>query len=76
MIKKSVDYWVTDMKLPTEADILEAIEAARAEKAIVILHWHTPAYPYYGPNSDCHVEIVEDDNVNEIMEALPTIYGV
>lgn len=76
MIKKAVDYWVTDMKTPTEADIDMAIEMARQEKAIVVLHWHSPAYPYYGPSSDCSVEIVEDDNVADIMKQLPTVYGV
>ena len=76
MIKKAVDYWVTDMKTPTEADIDMAIEMARREKAIVVLHWHTPAYPYYGPSSDAHMEIVENDNVAEIMKQLPTSYAV
>lgn len=76
MIKKAVDYWVTDMKTPTEADIDMAIEMARQEKAIVVLHWHTPAYPYYGPASDAHMEIVENDNVAEIMKQLPTSYAV
>ena len=76
MIKKSVDYWVTDMKTPTESDIADAIFMAGEEKAIVILHWHGPGYPYYGPAADYSVEIVADDNVDDIMEQLPTIYGV
>ena len=76
MIRKTVDYWVANFKLPTEADIADAIDAARQEKAVVILHWHTPAYPYYGSSSDMTVEIEGDDNVDDIMKILPTTYAV
>lgn len=76
MIRKTVDYWVANFKLPTESDIADAIEAARNEKAVVILHWHTPAYPYYGPSSDHQVEIEADDTVEDITKLLPTSYGV
>ena len=76
MIKKTVDYWVANFKLPTEEDIAEAIERARDEKAVVMLHWHTPAYPYYGSQSDAVVEIEKDDNVDNIMKILPTSYAV
>lgn len=76
MIRKTVDYWVANFKLPTESDIVDAINAAREEKAVVILHWHTPAYPYYGAQSDCQTEIEADDNVEDIMKLLPTSYAV
>lgn len=76
MIKKSIDYWVADFKLPTENDIYDAIEAARLERAVVRLHWHTPAYPYYGPSSDYQVEIEANDTVEDIMKLLPTSYAV
>ena len=76
MIRKSVDYWVRGFQLPTESDIAEAIDAARQEKAIVMLHWHTPAYPYYGSSSDMTVEIEANDTVEQIMDILPTVYGV
>lgn len=76
MIRKSVDYWVANFKLPTEEDIADAIEAARNEKAVVILHWHTPAYPYYGAQSDCQAEIEADDTVDQIIKLLPTTYGI
>ena len=76
MIRKTVDYWVANSKLPTESDIADAIEAARNERAVVILHWHTPAYPYYGPSSDYQVEIEGDDTVDDIMKLLPTSYAV
>ena len=57
MITKTVDYWVVGFGLPTIDDVYQAIDAARDEKAIVRLHWHTPAYPYYGPSSDMVMEI-------------------
>ena len=76
MIRKTVDYWVADFKLPTESDIADAIEAARNEKAVVILHWHSPAYPYYGPSTDCQVEVEADDTIDQIMKLLPTSYAV
>ena len=76
MIRKSIDYWVVGFNLPTEEDIEEAITAARMERAIVMLHWHTPAYPYYGPSSDMTVEITANDKVEDIMKLLPTSYAV
>ena len=76
MITKTVDYWVVGFGLPTIDDVYQAIDAARNEKAIVRLHWHTPAYPYYGASSDMVMEILADDDAHKVFEQIPTTYAV
>lgn len=73
MIKKTVDYWVADFKTPSDSDLYDAIVAARREKAVVMLHWHTPAYPYFGSSSDMTIEVCDDDNVENLKELLSKI---
>ena len=76
MIRKTVDYWVVGFNTPTESDLADAIYAAQQEKAVGILHWHTPAYPYYGSQSDVKMEVVADDKVEDLVKLLPTSYAV
>ena len=76
MIEKTVDYWVVGFDLPKIEDVYDAIDAARREKAIVRLHWHTPAYPYYGPSSDMAIEVLADDDAQEVFNQIPTNYAV
>ena len=76
MIKKTVDYWVVGFDTPSESDLADAIYAAQEEKAIVRLHWHPPAYRYYGPQTDMTMEVCADDKVEDLMKLLPTSYAV
>ena len=77
MIKKSVDYWVTGFNTPSDEDLADAIEAAKEEKAVVILHWHTPAYPYYGSQSDMTLEVNENDELDKLKELVSkVVYAV
>lgn len=76
MIKKTIDYWVVGFDTPSESDLADAIYAAQEEKVIVRLHWHTPAYPYYGPQTDMTMEVCADDKVEDLMKLLPTSYAV
>ena len=73
MIKKTVDYWVANFNTPSDEDLSAAIAAAKEEKAVVILHWHTPAYPYYGSQSDMMMEVNEDDELDKLKELVSKI---
>lgn len=74
MIYEVKEYWVADGATPKEEDIKNAISAARKKKCTIRLNWKGPGWRWHGDTY--HVEISKDDDVNEIMESLPKIYGL
>ena len=67
---KLIKEYQCDSCTPTDDEICECLEIAKAEHCIVRLNW------FYSCSGDYSICITEDMTLNECQDELPSVYGV